>query len=416
MAGMTRTDALPILEEMYINNQLLDSLVFKDRPLLGILEKRARKGGGKHVRVPVKYVDPQGRSATFSMARDGRSASKRKEFQVPYRSNYGVASVDGDVKDDCAGNTVMLTDILGDEMDGAIENLTNDVATELFRNHGGSRGRIDSGQGTATVRLQDPEDTINFEVGQRIALSANDGSATAHTLRDSGDYVTLIAIDAIEGDLTADATWSAQITGAAAADHMFVRGDFQSKMSGLDSWCPATDPAPSESYHGVDRSVHTRLGGLRFPSLKGSIDQVLLQAIAIGRRLKAKFDLACLNPIKWNELVMALESTNRRVRYGTVQGSGDAAKFGYDAIIIATATGSIPVISDPFCQVSTGWLLNTEGIVLWYSGRSLVHLIDDDGLPFLRETDNDGFELRAKSRATMAIYDPGHQARVTLAA
>lgn len=415
MAGMTRTDALPILEEMYINNGLLNELVFRDRPLLGILEKRAKKGGGEHVRVPVKYVDPQGRSATFSFARDGRTPSKRKAFQVTYRSNYAVASVDGDVKDDCGGNMVMLTDVIGDEMDGAIENLTNDVATEIFRNHGGARGVIASGQGTDTVTLTDEEDTIHFEIGQRIVTSDNDGSDAAHTLHDSGDHVTLIAIDALAGTLKADAVWSTQITGVGANDYMFVKGDFQSKLTGLASWVPSSAPSASENFLGVDRSVHTRLGGLRFSTLKGSIDQVLLQACAVGRRLKAKFDLGALNPVKWNELAMALESTQRRVRMATVSGSGDAARFGYDAIVIATPAGNIPVIADPSCQIGVCWLLNTEGIVLWYSGKGVVRLIDDDGLPFLRELENDGFEFRAKSRAAFAVYDPGHQARVAVA-
>lgn len=414
MAGMTRSDALPILEEMYINNGLLDSLVYRDRPLLGILEKRARKGGGEHVRVPVKYVDPQGRSATFSMARDGRAPSKRKGFQVTYRSNYAVASVDGDVKDDCGGNAVMLTDVIGDEMDGAIENLTNDVATEIFRNHGGSRGVINSGIGTTAVTLTDPEDSIHFEIGQRIALSNDDGTDTADTLRDSGDFVSLTAIDALGGVLTADSTWSTTISGALDGDYMFVRGDFQSKLTGLDSWVPLDAPTNGESFLSVDRSVHTRLGGLRFLTFKGSVDTVLLQACAVGRRMKAKFDLAVLNPVKWNELAMSLESTGRRPRMATVQGSGDAARFGYDAIIMATPAGNIPVISDPSCQADVGWLLNTEGIVIWYSGSALVRLIDDDGLPFLRELDNDGFEFRAKSRAAFCVYDPGHQARVAV--
>jgi len=65
MAFMTRNDALPILEEQYVNSGVLDELVYRDRPALAIFEKKQAMAGGEWIRVPVRYIDPQGRSITF---------------------------------------------------------------------------------------------------------------------------------------------------------------------------------------------------------------------------------------------------------------------------------------------------------------------------------------------------------------
>lgn len=416
MAGMTRTEALPYLEEIYIKNALLDTLTFRKRPFLGILEKSESQAGGEWIRVPVKYVDPQGRSVTFSNAQGNGTPTKRKAFQVTYRSNYAVASVDGDVIDDAKGNSVMIMDALTDEMNNAIDNLSNDVATEAFHSLGGARGQISAGSnvGTATITLATIEDVINFEVGQLLQASAGTGDAAADSLRSAGATVTLTAIDRLAGTLTASGNWSAGIAAVAAGDYLFVQGDFKGKMAGLNSWVPAAAPSGGESFFGIDRSVDTRLGGLRLTTAVGSIDQVLIQAAGIGNRFRAQFDLGILNPIKYAELTLALQSASRYMRPVTVQGSGDAAAFGYDAIVLDTAAGSIPFISDPSCDSATAWLLQSDGWKLRYSGNKFIRIIDDDGNETLRSATADSFEFRVKCRGNLCCYSPGHQMRVAV--
>lgn len=414
MANMTRADALPILEELYIDSGLLDSLVYRDRPLLAILEKKENMAGGEQVRVPIKFADPQGRSVTFANAQGNSTPSARRAFFVTYRSNYGTAQLDGDVIDDAKGNKVMIMDVVSDEMDAAIENLSNDIATELYRGTGGARGQISAGSnvGTATITLTNPEDVIHFEVGMKLTASVANGDAAADTLRSAGATVTLTAIDRIAGTLTASGNWSAGIAAVAASDFLFVQGDFQGKMAGLGAWVPSAAPAAT-AFFGVDRSVDTRLGGLRFTTGTGSIDQVLIQAAAVGRRFKAKPDLGVLNPIKYGELTLARGSLDRNNRPVTVSSAGDA-RFGFDAIVLDTAAGPVPFISDPSCQPDVCWLLQSDSWKIRYSGDKFIRLIDDDGNETTRGASSDSFEFRIKSRGNLCCYAPGHNMRVAV--
>lgn len=412
---MTRTDALPILEEMYVSSGVLDELVYRDRPLLGILEKKATQAGGEWIRVPVRYIDPQGRSVTFSTAQTNTSPTTRAAFQVTYRSNYAVAGLSGDVIDDAKGNKELVMDLLSDEMDAAIENLSNDISTELFRSVGGARGQVSSTStvNTPTITLSNPEDVINFEINQVIAASAGSGDASGDALRNAGATNTITAIDRLAGTLTSAGNWNAAIGAIAASDYLFVAGDFKGKMAGLSAWVPSTAPT-STTFFGVDRSVDTRLGGLRFTTAVGSIDQAIVQAAAVGRRFKAKFDLGVMNPVKFGELTLALQSQSRYQRPVTVQGTGDAAKFGFDAIVIDTPSGSIPFISDPSSQSDTVWLLQSDSWKIRYSGDKFIRIIDDDGNESLRSGTADSFEFRIKSRGNLCCYAPGHNMRVSV--
>jgi hypothetical protein len=407
MANMSRTDALPFLEEMYVNSGLLKDLVFRNRPLLSILQKsHMLPAGGKYVHVPITYAIAQGRSAGFTNAQTNYKASQGKSFDVTYRNNYQIGAIDGDVITDAQGNTTLFTDALSREMDMVTENLTNDVSYELFGNNGGARGKMTAGSnpGTPTITLTNPEDTINFEVGQVLQTSTTDG--TTGVVKTG--TVTLSAIDRVGGTLTATGNWTAGIATAAASDFIFADGDFGNKMAGLGAWDPATAPGAT-TFFGVDRTADTRLGGLRYTTGTGSIDQILIQAAAFGARFGAKFDLGVLNPVKFGDLTTALETQSRRIRRTTVMGSGDAANFGFEALVLDTDRGSVPIISDPSCPVADCRLLNTDGIKLGYSGSSLIHIITDDGNETLRQTSQDGVEFRVKSRGNMLVYNPGHQ-------
>jgi hypothetical protein len=410
---MTRADFLPVLEELYVDSGLLDQMVYRKRPLLALLEKKEQQGGGEQVRVPVKYADPQGRSANFAKSQTNSTPSKRQAFFVTYRSNYGTAQLDGDVIDDAKGNKVYIMDAVSDEMDAAINNLSNDVSTECFRGTGGARGTISSGSnvGTASITLANPEDVIHFEVGMKVAASSANGDTSTDVLRNSGATVTLTGIDRINGVLTASGNWSTGIAAVATGDSLFVDGDFQSKLPGLAAWIPSAAPGGSDSFFGVNRSVDTRLGGLRAPSFTGSIDQNLIQAAALGNRFRATFDLGVINPIKFGELTLARGAVDRNMRMVTVQSAGDA-RFGFEGIVLDTAAGPIPFISDPSCQGDTAWLLNTDTWQIRYSNSKFIRLIDDDGNETTRGASTDSFEFRVKSRGTLICKAPGLNMRV----
>lgn len=409
---MIRAEALPFLEEMYIKSGLLNDLLYRDQPLLGILSRKEEApAGGKYVHVPITYARARGRSAVFVTSQTNYSATKRASFDVTYRNNYQTGYVDGDVISDAKGNSVMLTDALSDEMEMISKNLAEDISLELFGNLGGARGRLTATTAinTAVVVITNPEDTINFEKGDVLKSSATDGTSGAVR----AGSVTLLSIDREAGTLTATGNWNAGIGAIAVSDFLFADGDFGAKMSGLGDWDPAVAPGAT-LFFGVDRTLDTKLGGLRYTTGTGSVDQVLLQAIAKGKRFGARFDLCVMNPVKYGDLTQALETQSRRIHRATISGSGDAAAFGYDAIVIDAPGGSVPIIADPSCPVNDCRLLDTDAVKLGWSGDGFCHLINDDGKEMQRSTAADNVEFRMKSRGNMLNYAPGHQMYVAV--
>jgi hypothetical protein len=342
MANLTTVLIADVLEELYLSEGQLEDTILRDNPMMAILP-RSTEGGGQYRHVQNKYVRPQGRSANFASALANSQGSKRVGFDVTWRSNYQVAGVDGDVIDDAGGNKTIIIDHIEEEMDGAIDNMRDDLAMGQFRNNGGARGRVGS-TATTTLTLADISDIAHFEVGMIIDVAVTDGTSGALI----ADPRTILTVNRDLGQLTTALNWGANY---ANGNYLFVVGDFGAKVAGLDAWVPATAPTATP-FFGVDRSVDAvRLGGVRYLGTGMPIEQALINgAAAVKRWKKAKpTDLAIMNPMKMAALEVGLEG---RKRVQEVSGSGSAAHIGFSAIMIATPNGDIPCISDPQHRVA----------------------------------------------------------------
>lgn len=414
MANLSRSEVLNVLEELYLRDNVIPDQIFRDNPLLGMLPK-STEGGGKYRHVHMRHIRPQGRSASFSTAQSNSVGSKRVGFDVTWVSNYQVAGIDGDVIDDASGNETILIDHIQSEMDGALDNMRDDLAHSVFNNSGGARGVVGTlGNGSGTndlVTLADPEDVAHFEVGMKIVFSANDGSSSGHSLK-SSTASTIEIVDRDAGTIEFEENVATN-SSAAADDYMFVEGDFQSKWGGLDGWVPSSAPTTGDDWYGVDRSVDpVRLAGVRYTGTGMPLETAIINGSARVRRWKkgASINLGVMNPIKWAQLEVSLGD---RKRIQEVKGEGPAAHIGYDAIMLATPNGQVPIISDPNAPSDTIWLLNKDSWMIETVG-DMVRLLDEDGLPFLRQNSSDGYELRIKSRGNVWCKEPGSNARITI--
>ena len=395
-----------VLEELYLSEDRLNDIIMRDNPALGILPK-STEGGGKFRHVQLKHIRPQGRSATFADAVSDRVGSTRVGYDVTWTSNYQIAGIDGDVLDDAAGNRVILIDHIETEMDGAIDNIKDDLATSLFRNSGGARGVQAGAAASDVITLANPEDIVNFEVGMVIVADATDGTGIA--IVDATES-TIVALDRDAGTIEFDTAAATLID----TNFLFVAGDYGLKWAGFDSWIPLAAPTGGDSFFGVDRSVDpVRLAGVRYDGTGDTINAGIVNGAARIRRWKkgSQVDIAFLNPLKFAELENTLDG---RKRVEEVMGSGQAASLGYKAIMLATPAGDVPVVSDPNCQLDTCWLLRKDSWMIETTGQ-MVRLLDEDGNAFLRQSSQDGWELRCKSRGNVWNREPGSNGRVTVA-
>ena len=404
----TRTLFAAYLKDKYVKpNKIMLAMLAKS-PVLGLM-KKDKTLGGDYWRVPITAVAPQGRSATYATAKANAVGSNNKKFLVDYAPNYIIAKITADVIDRCKGDDNALLDVLDHEMKGAMSTMRRDIRCNLFGNLGGARGTIGS-TSTVYLTLANNEDSVHFEPGMEICVAATDG--TSGSLRDSGQAITLVAVNKATGVLTADENWS-EIASIANGDYLFAQGDFGAKWSGLAGWLPATAPTSGDSFFSVDRSVAPDiLAGIRYDGSGDTIEEAFINAGSLGSLFDAEATVGVLNPVKWGQLATSLQSA--RVEMISPNDSQLKGKIGYKAIMVATPAGDIPIVADPGCPIDVGYELDMDTWTAGSVGGDLVHIIDDDGLTLRRDPDTDGWLVELKSLGNFACDNPGRNVRIAL--
>ncbi len=396
-----------MLKVIYLDTQRLQHTMLEDNPLLGLMPKD-EGNGGLYISQPMISVGNRKRSATYATARAGTQDTETVQFQVGTVNNYGFARWTDDVMKDSRGrgNKAVL-EAVETEMDGALAHLRNDHGQGVYGNVGGSKGVVGS-LSTVFLTLATPEDIIHFDIGDKLALSDDDGTGSGDALRDSGDVVTVIGIDSTTGIIEGDATWTTQITGAVAGDFIFFEGDFQNKASGLAGWIPDVSPLNdgSDSFHGVDRGPHPdRMAGYRFNAGGLLPEDIVTRMVARGSRINGhKPTHFFVNDEVWADYSSSMENKTE-MQLNAVGGDGKkVASVGYEAIKIRTARGPVALVSDPNCPVNRGYLLD---INTWKASSvgKLVEMISVAGSPVQRGTADDWF-TELKSRWNISCKAP----------
>lgn len=402
MAGLDLTAITPVLKELYPEGAP-ESLVYKQKPLLAMLPK-FKEAYGESYKVPLIYGNPQGRSATFATAQTNQTAGKYGAFDVTVTSDYATAQITGEVLDKTKKDKGAFVNALKSETDGAIHQLSRSLVHALYRNGGGAIGQVASGQATTTITLTNPEDIVNFEIGQVLKGDTTDG--TSGTV--NAGTVTVTAVNRSSGTVTTSAAWDTGITGGAANDYIFVEGDFGAKLKGLDAWIPSSAPGAT-SFFGMDRSVDTdRLGGVRYDGSAQSIEEALIDGLERCARMGGAPDVLFMHPKQVANLSKSLGSKAvYDMRYS------DSGKVGFRSLKIDGPAGVVDIVADINCQPNVAWGLQLDTMVLLSIGDT-PKMLDDDGMAMLRTASSDAIELRVVYRAQLACRAPGYNVRITL--
>lgn len=390
----------------------LEVLAYKNRPLLGMI-KKVTTFEGRTYNFGVRNAAMQGRSATFATAQANRGTNEYNEFAVPRKKNYAIFRIDGEVIAAGKGDGA-YADALADAVEGAIQVISDDMATNLFRSSTGTRGVRGSLPAATTLQLDTPEDVVNFDVGMEVGASATDGGGAARV-----GTATITAIDRVNGILTTDgAGWAAQIAAFADGDFLFTAGDYDAKMQGLNSWVPIDRTGLATAFNGVTRSVDpTRLAGMTFDGSGAPIETTLNNAV--GKAMLQgvmSLDTALMNPIDMQDLIVALSNRIREPRTTTRKASTvGKAEIGYKGVVVTTPAGQdIEVFADPFAPKGFVRILTLDSWELRTAGQAPGFLQYDDAGKILRVSDDDSYEGRLGYYGNVVCRRPGENMVVTL--
>jgi hypothetical protein len=390
-----------IYKSVYSDRQVGD-LAMRFHPTFKILSKEG-KFTGADFKYAIRGANPQGVASTFDDAKSGASSSKGLQLTALRKRKYGYITMDGESIAAADGDKGAFMRLVTMETDGILEEMGDSLAFDLFRDGGGARGQRASISGD-TVTLTVADDARNFKEGMTVIAGPNaDGSSI-----DTGT-TTVVAVDEDAGKITLDD--ETDLTAFADSDYLFRNGDQGGCMEGLAALFPLTAPVlTSDSFRGVDRGVDPRkYAGVRFDDtavpIHKAAGKVAVKIGQVGQRAR----IVVLNPLPFFTVTEMLDA---KVTY---DGGGVKASAGFEGFDMHTSAGTIRAVADPDCPVDRGYVLNLETIYLKHL-RALPHIVMDDGIRSLRQTDDDGIEARARSWCNAISTRPGSNGVFSIAA
>lgn len=387
------------LKQHYTTDRI-ENMVYQDNPLLALMPKY-ESFGGKNLPVPIKYGIPQGRSADFATAKANKTNTQLKDFVLTRNSDYSLASIDNETIEASKGNANAFLEAATLEIDGAIESATRSLATAMYGTGSGSIGQADAATTTTSLQLKVIDEVTNFEVGMELVVSTANGGGSVK----SGS-VTVTGVDRDTGELTIDAATAIDGgTGIAADDFIFVEGDYDSKVKGLQAWIPSTAPTAGDNFFSVDRSSDvTRLAGIRYDGSAEPIEEALIGAASRVAREGGKPDYCFVSYEKYAALEKALGA---KVQY--LEAAHERAEIAFKGIMVHGPRGPIKVIPDQNCPSDKGFMLSMSFWKLYSLGKA-PKILDSDGLKMLRESNSDAVEVRVGYYAQLGCRAPGFNA------
>jgi hypothetical protein len=429
------SDNVQVLKELYSDDSwVMKDLVYAGNPALALIPKdeSADGMGGKSFPVPLIYGNGQGRSATFATAQSNQTAPSLGEFFVTTISNYQIVTIDNRFMEATRSNLGAFMDGATMNVNGGINNITNDLAHDLFYDGSGCRGTYGLGNGAISsgiITLDSAAQVVNFEVGMSLVSYSVSGTTATQSTSTAVGYI--IAVDSGLGTVTVSASqggsaatptnWSVSFPYLAVqGDVNFASGGLGSslmlKLAGFGAWIPSVAPSNSDSFFGQNRSVNpSRLAGQRFNGANETIEEALIDAAALVARERSTAgypDYAFMNFTSYAALIKTLGS---RVQYVDVK--HDEIDISFEGIQVITAYGKITVLPDRNCPPQQCYLIAMKTWKLRTLGRAPKILIygSYDSNQGLRVGTADAVEIRIGYYGNLTCNGPVANCNVQLA-
>lgn len=297
-----------ILKELWDDE--VEDYQYKDKPWYAMVPKDTSWSGIK-LHVTVKYANGASTSSKFSVAKNRKRTAKFAAMEVETADLFTLWSIDNKLKSLTRDQKGSLVRIVNDASEDAQKKFKRRTTFQLWRNGGGAAAKVGSVSGDE-ITLANPLDVRNFDIGDPLEFSNDDGRAAAGVL---DGVLTITDIDEDAGILGFDANIST-ITGLGANDFLFHEGDYANVIKGVPAYVclqePGTGSEPA-SIWGMDRTPFpTRLGGHRFtPSANLQVIEAIKEALTkASRRSISTTHLFC-SPEIFNEVEMSLEGQRR---------------------------------------------------------------------------------------------------------
>ena len=439
-----------ILKQIY-DGQKLAVLYYKNNPLYAHLRKKTDFFGETYP-LPTIYETPSGIANLFPNAQlpnqlinggtgvaGNQGPAKFAKFMLTRASLYGVHVIDRQAMLSASNNIGAFVNGQMATMDAMIQGTTNLLAQQLYRSGSGSIGQILSINvvGPGVIQLINPSDARYFTVGQ-VVLATNVDPVEGATVTQRAGYGFVIYINRAAGQITVGSASAANPmtpavpSGWVANDYLAINGtsplngpviasaNVPVAITGLQAWIGnSQNIVPGQPFFGVERAADVwRLGGGFYDGSQNgqSVEEALYDG-STQLFMEGGYPTHCfVGPLAYSALQKSMAARNIFETQMPAKISGDGEgeiEIFFKGIHIQGAGSDFVVIADRNCQPYSAWLLTLEDWAI-YSLKECPHVVDDDGISFLRKNDADSFEFRLAGYGQLGCSAPGHSMFIKL--
>lgn len=434
-----------ILKQIY-DGQKLAILYYKNNPLFAMLRKKEDFYGETYP-LPTIVETPTGIANLFPNAQlpnqlinggtgigGNQGPAKFVKFMLTRASVYGVHIIDRQAMLSASNNIGSFVNGQMATMDAMIQGTSNLISQQLYRSGSGSIGVVSS-VSTGVIQLTNPTDARYFTVGQ-VVLATNADPIQGATVTQRAGYGYVVSINRSQGQITvgnaaaANPTTPATPSGWVAGDYLAINGtsplngptvssaNVPVAITGLQAWIGnSQNITSSDVFFGVNRYQDVwRLGGGYYDGSQNgqSVEEALYDASTM-LFMEGGYPTHCfVGPNAYAALQKSYAARNifETEVEGMKDENGNATLF-FKGIHIQGAGSNFVVIADRNCPPYSAFLLTLEDWAL-YSLKAAPHVVDDDGLSFLRSTGSDSYEFRIAAYSQLGCSAPGHSMFVKL--
>jgi hypothetical protein len=355
-----------VLKDYYTRDKI-EEQSFYDNPAYAMMPKKM--AGGRRYPQPVEFGRPTNANSTFTKAMTNATNSKYEDFLLTRVHQYQRVLVDHELllateKADEAFQPAF------EEFDKGFRGLGEKMARRLYRTSTGSIGQMaNSSVATTTITLADKADAFNFEVDTVICFSDTDGSA----LLDSGETLTVTAVDTEEGTVTVNANLNT-IAGIGTNDFIYIDGDHNLGMSGFEDWLPVSNRSTklAASFFGVTRSSNpVRLGGVYLDGTTlGGIDEILIKLIAKQAKHGGRPSHVFMNPETFSDLQLLANGKTFISQSIETKVTGEDGSYiiGFPGLKVNIGGFNVKVYGDVNCPSNRIYSLQMNTWKIWHTG------------------------------------------------
>ncbi len=372
-----------------------------------LLTKLTKRGGftGSTLTVPVKYGNPQGVSPDFTKAKANAGQTQGIAWVVTRRKQYGFAIIDAESIEATRDNKGAFMELVETEIDGTVDEVGRRHSNAVYGDGSGAIGQCanDPADTDGTITLVDAASAKNFVKGQKITANPNK-TGNSGTMRVGTGTVQ----EVVRGQTTSTIHFHGTITGITTSDYLYNEGAYDGEIIGLEKHLPLAASDVGTLYT-VDRAADKeRLGGQRLDQSTYPIEENFQELGAMCYEAGGSPDVALLNPVNFSKVVRSLGTKSE-------QEPGRTGEIGFQFITLNLPSGPCRLYGDPDCPSNRGYLLQMDTWVLRYLGKAFPHIVTDDGLDKIRQTDADGVEVRVRSWGALYCTAPGRNGVMSVA-